>query len=80
MTNYPLMVRKRLLWQGFLVFDPNIVQHAAARDANVTAWIQDGSLKSIDHVTVGMENAVDGFLGMLRGDNLGKSVLKISDE
>lgn len=78
--NTSMMVRKRLRWQGFLVFDPEIVKHAEERDKNISAWIADGSFKSIDYVTDGMDNAIEGFLGMLRGDNLGKSVLKIADE
>lgn len=78
--NTGMMIRKRLRWQGFLVLDPEIAQHAAKRDENISAWIADGSFKSIDHVTDGMDNAIEGFLGMLRGDNLGKSVLKIADE
>ncbi|ETI28422.1 hypothetical protein G647_00871 [Cladophialophora carrionii CBS 160.54] len=76
--NYAAMVRRRLRWQGFLVFDPNIVQWRKERDENVTKWIQDGSFKSVDHVTEGMDNAVDGFLGMLKGQNLGKSILKVA--
>ncbi len=78
-TNYPAMVRKRLRCQGFLVFDPNIARWAPERDENVGRWIADGSFKSVDHVTDGMDHAVDGFLGMLRGENLGKSLLKIAD-
>lgn len=78
--NTSMMVRKRLRWQGFLVLDKDIAQHRQARDENITKWIQDGSFKSIDHLTHGMDNAVEGFLGMLKGDNLGKSVLKIADE
>lgn len=78
--NTGMMIRKRLRWQGFLVFDPAIAQHAKARDENITKWIQDGSFKSTDHITEGMDNAIEGFLGMLKGDNLGKSILKIADE
>lgn len=77
--NYPAMVRKRLRWQGFLVFDPNIVKWRKERDENIASWIKDGSFKSIDHVTTGMDNAIEGFLGMLKGENLGKSILKIAD-
>lgn len=73
------MVRKRLKWQGFLVLDPNITKWRKERDENISSWIADGSFKSIDHVTDGMENAIDGFLGMLKGENLGKSILKIQD-
>lgn len=56
------------------------MQHSKARDENITKWIQEGSFKSDDHITDGMDNAVEGFLGMLKGDNLGKAILKISDE
>lgn len=77
--NYAAVVRKRLRWQGFIVFDPFIAQHKKARDENITKWIQEGSFKSHDHVTEGMDNAADGFLGMLKGENLGKSLLKIAD-
>lgn len=55
------------------------MQHAGERDAKVTKYILDGSLRSVDHVTDGVDGAVDGFLGMLRGENLGKSILKIAD-
>jgi len=77
--NYGAMVRRRLRWQGFLVFDQNIAQWKKERDENITKWIQDGSFKSVDHVTEGIDNAIEGFLGMLKGENLGKSVLKIAD-
>lgn len=78
--NTGMMIRKRLRWGGFLVFDESITQHAKARDENITKWLQEGSFKSLDHITDGMDNAVEGFLGMLKGDNSGKAILKISDE
>lgn len=75
-----MMVRKRIRWQGFLVYDADIVQHQKARDENISKWIAEGSFRSTDYITNGMDNAIEGFLGMLKGDNLGKSILKISDE
>jgi len=77
--NYGLVVRRRLRWQGFLVYDPNIWRWVKERDENVSKWIADGSFKSVDHITDGIDNAVQGFLGMLKGENLGKSILKIAD-
>jgi len=77
--NTAMMVRKRLSWQGFVVFDENIHKHQDDRDQNVTNWIKDGSLKTKDHVTVGIDNGVAGFLGMLKGENLGKAILQIAD-
>jgi len=75
-----MMVRKRIRWQGFLVYDPDIAQHQKARDENISKWIAEGSFRSTDHFTEGMDNAIDGFLGMLKGENLGKSILKISQD
>lgn len=60
--------------------DPFIVKHQQARDENISKWIAEGSFKSTDHITDGMDKAIDGFLGMLKGDNLGKSILRISEE
>ena len=77
--NTPLIVRKRLRWEGFLVWDDNISKHTAERDEKVSKWILEGSLKSVEHITVGIDQAVEGFLGMLRGENVGKAILKIAD-
>ena len=79
LAKYQQIGLRRIKWQGFLVIDPNITQWKQERDENISSWIKDGSFKSIDHITEGMDNAVDGFLGMLKGENLGKSILKIAD-
>jgi NADPH-dependent curcumin reductase CurA len=31
------------------------------------------------HITEGMENAAEGFVGMLEGKNYGKAILKLAD-
>lgn len=77
--NYSAVVRKRLRWQGFIVYDPTIIRWQQERDEKVSRWIADGSFKSVDFITDGIDKAVDGFLGMLKGENLGKSILKIAD-
>jgi NADPH-dependent curcumin reductase CurA len=77
--NLQQVIRRRIKWQGFLAIDPNIVRWTKDRDENITRWIQEGIFKSTDHITEGMDSAVDGFLGMLRGQNNGKSILKIAD-
>jgi NADPH-dependent curcumin reductase CurA len=79
LKNYLHVVRKRLRWQGFIVFDPFIIKWKGERDEKISQWIADGSFKSIDHITDGMDNAVEGFMGMLKGENLGKSILKIAE-
>ncbi|KAL2399124.1 NADP-dependent oxidoreductase RED1 [Exophiala dermatitidis] len=78
--NYSHVVRKRLRWQGFIVYDPNVIRWQGERDEKVARWIAEGKIKSVDHITQGMDNAVKGFLGMLKGENLGKSILKIASD
>ena len=71
---------KRLKMQGFIVSDANMgPKYAADHQKNVAMWISDGTFKAQQSVTVGIDNAVKGFLGMLNGENFGKSVLMIED-
>lgn len=44
---------------------------------NVAKWISDGSIKAKLSVTEGLDNAADGFIGMLAGKNFGKAVVHI---
>jgi NADPH-dependent curcumin reductase CurA len=41
--------------------------------------LSEGTFKAQQSVTEGIDNAVDGFLGMLEGRNFGKAVLQIAD-
>ena len=76
--NLPQINRRRIKWEGFIATDPNITKWAKERDENITKWIQDGTFKSTSHITEGMDSAVEGFLSMLRGENIGKTILKIA--
>lgn len=75
-----LAISKRLTFRGILVVDEYMTKHTRDRDEKIIKWIQEGSFQSKEHITQGMDRAVEGFLGMLKGENLGKAVLKISDE
>lgn len=75
-----LAISKRLIFQGILVVDENILEYSEERDANIIKWIQEGSFESKEHITHGIDKAAEGFVGMLTGENLGKAILKISDE
>ena len=46
---------------------------------NLPKWIHQGSFKAQMSVTDGMDNAATGFVGMLKGENFGKAVLKIAE-
>ena len=74
------VVSKRLTIRGFIVNDDNMgPAYAAEHQRNMQKWIHDGSIKVQMSVTEGIDNAVEGFLGMLAGKNFGKAVLKIAD-
>ena len=78
--NLGAVVGKRLKMQGFIVSDANMgPKYAADHQKNVAKWISEGTFKVQQSVTAGIDNAIKGFLGMLKGENFGKSVLTIED-
>ena len=78
--NLMQIVSKRIKMQGFIVGDANMgPKYYAEHQKNLQKWIADGSFKVQQSVTVGIDNAIDGFLGMLKGENFGKAVLQIAD-
>ena len=72
-----LLIVYRARMQGFLVSDyaPRF-DEAAAR---LGRWVAEGKLRWREHVTAGLEHAPAAFLGMLRGENRGKALVKVAD-
>ncbi|MEV7231768.1 NADP-dependent oxidoreductase [Polymorphospora sp. NPDC051019] len=73
--NLALAIGKRLTLRGFLVSD-----HDHLRDefvAEVGGWLRGGELRYDETVVDGLENAPAAFLGLLRGDNLGKMLVRL---
>lgn len=74
------VVGKRLKMRGFIVSDPDMgPKYAVDHKRNVSQWIHDGTFKAQQSITEGIDNAVEGFLGMLKGENFGKAVLTIRE-
>jgi NADPH-dependent curcumin reductase CurA len=46
---------------------------------NMQKWIKNGEIVVKMHVTDGMDNAAEGLVDMLKGNNFGKAVLKLAD-
>ncbi len=44
----------------------------------MSGWIKEGKLKYRESVTHGLDSSVDAFIGMLRGENFGKTMVQIS--
>ena len=70
-----LLIVFRARMEGFLVSDyaPRFPE-AYKRLAPLVA---DGRLKYREHVTDGLENAPRAFIGMLRGENRGKALVRV---
>lgn len=75
--NLAQVIGKRLRIQGMLVADHAALQPQFVRD--VASWIASGELSYQETVVNGIDNAVDAFLGVLRGQNTGKMVVGLDD-
>ncbi|MET7764307.1 NADP-dependent oxidoreductase [Streptomyces sp. NPDC005393] len=75
--NLALVIGKRLRIQGMLVQDHQALQPQFFEE--VGGWIREGRLRYRETVVKGVENAADAFLGMLRGDNIGKMIVSFED-
>ena len=73
--NMFLVVTKRLRLQGFIISDHFDRFGEFAREA--TQWVRDGRLQYRETVVDGIENAPKAFLGLLRGENIGKMLVKV---
>ncbi len=74
--NLALLVGKRLRLQGFLVSEHNALLPQFQQE--VGAALADGRIRTAETVVDGLEHAADAFVGLLRGENTGKMVVRIS--
>ncbi|MBB3036475.1 NADP-dependent oxidoreductase [Hoyosella altamirensis] len=73
--NLMQVISKRLTVRGFIVSDHKDL--AADFTGLASSWIGDGSLRTPETVAEGIDNAVDAFLGLLRGANTGKMLIRL---
>ena len=75
--NLGLLTRSQAKMEGFLVF-----AYESRYEEGITrmaSWIKEGKLKYKEDVVVGLKNAPRAFIGMLNGENFGKTLIKISE-
>ena len=75
-TNTFQIVAKKLTIKGFIVFDL-IGQYENEFVEKVPPMVKNGQVKIKEHIIDGLVNAEKGFLGMLKGENFGKAVVKL---
>ena len=73
-----LLIVFRARMEGFLVTD--YAQRYDEAIPRLARWVAEGVLRHREDVTEGLENAPRAFIGMLRGENRGKALVKVADQ
>ena len=73
-----LILSQRLTVRGFIIFE-EYGDHFPEFLATMSKWVESGDVKTKEYIADGLDNAPDAFVGMLNGDNFGKTVVKVSD-
>ncbi|MEU6544004.1 NADP-dependent oxidoreductase [Streptomyces sp. NPDC046859] len=73
--NLARLIQTRGRIEGFLVGDHYDLQPQFVQE--VGPWVASGELKYRETVVEGIENNLEAFLGVLRGDNTGKMIVKL---
>ncbi len=70
------ILRKKIRMQGFIIFDsfghlhPEFVKEMGD-------WVESGKIKYREEIIDGLENAPAAFIGLLKGENFGKRVIRV---
>lgn len=70
-----VLIVKRLAMQGFIVMDFARDDDKATRALH--AWVKSGQIKVTEDIIHGLENAPAALVGLLRGDNRGKRMVRV---
>jgi hypothetical protein len=70
------VVRKRLRIQGFIVSDTGWARYGAFRAA-MEGWMREGRMRWREDVVQGLARAPEAFIGLLKGGNFGKLVVRV---
>ncbi|AZB41644.1 NADP-dependent oxidoreductase [Bacillus sp. FJAT-42376] len=71
------LIKSSALMKGFVVGD--YADRFEEGSHELGAWVQNGSLKYEETIVEGFENIPEAFLGLFKGSNLGKQLVKVTD-
>ena len=66
---------KRLTFRGFIVWD--FAAQFPQFLADMSGWLKEGRVKYREDVTDGLENAPRELIGLLKGENFGKKIIRV---
>jgi NADPH-dependent curcumin reductase CurA len=67
---------KRLTFRGFIVSD--YASQFREFMADMSGWLREGRVKYREDITDGLENAPRELIGLLKGENFGKKIIRVS--
>ena len=73
-----LLLTNTALMKGFLVGDYASRYNEALHE--LAEWLRDGNIQYAEHIVDGFEKTIEAFLGLFSGENLGKQLVKVSEE
>lgn len=73
----PNLLVNSALMKGFIVSDYGAHFEEAIKD--LSKWLQEGKLKYKETIVEGFENIPDAFIGLFKGENIGKYIVKVAD-
>jgi NADPH-dependent curcumin reductase CurA len=76
--NLFLVTTKRLTFQGFIVSDH--YDRLSEFNADMKQWIANGKIKWKETIVEGLEHAPDAFIGLFKGENIGKMIVKVGPD
>jgi NADPH-dependent curcumin reductase CurA len=76
--NLFLAIAKRLVLQGFLVFDH--IDRRIQFYSDMGRWIHEGRIKWKETIIEGIENAPNALIGLFKGENFGKMLVKVGPD
>jgi NADPH-dependent curcumin reductase CurA len=77
-TNLPYIIGKQLTMQGFIVTDHFDKMQQFYSD--IGKWIAEGKIKWKETVVDGIDSAPQAFIGLFRGENFGKMIVKLGPD
>jgi len=72
---YPYLLTKQARAEGFIVIQFN--ERFPEGIAQMAAWLKQGKLRYRETIVEGFENMPTALIGVLRGDNIGKMIVKV---
>ena len=72
-----LIVTKRLRMEGFIVMD--FLDRRDVATKALQSWVDSGQVVVREEILEGLEGAPAGLVGLLRGDNIGKRIIRVAD-